>query len=317
MSDDTTVYEFLIDNFTLEELDALAMEIGLDPGDIDGDLLAERARSLVHYMKQRNETALLGVALRDLRPVEFGLAYEEEVEPEDRLDAPVAKPEGYRDERTGIELVRVPAGDFLYGDPAESHSLGTFHIGRAPVTNAQYQRFLDENPEHPIPFVSEGWALVVNWDRETRRFPDGLGDHPVVLVSWEDALAFARWAGLRLPTKEAWEKAARGADARRYPWGDDAPAAGRANFGRAAGGIMSVESHSPHGDSPYGAADMAGNVWEWTASWYDLGVEDDLIGARVVRGGAWDSDEMELESAYRRGLPPEERALNVGFRVAA
>jgi len=95
------------------------------------------------------------------------------------------------------------------------------------------------------------------------------------------------------------------------------PRAGQANFGRETGGITPVESHSPRGDSPYGVADMAGNVWEWTASWYDLGVEDDVVGARVVRGGAWDSDDMELEITYRRGLRPEERRPNVGFRVAA
>ncbi len=318
MPDESTLYEFLIDNFTLDEMDALADEIGIDPGDVDGELLPERAQSLIDLLIRRNETVLLGTALRDLRPVEFGLAYEEEIEPEDRLDDPLPRAEGYVDDRSGIEMVRVPAGEFTYGEsPADNLSLPTFHIGRAPVTNAQYKRFLDARPEQPVPYVDEGWAQSYNWNRDDRRYPDGRGDHPVVLVSWEDALAYCRWAGLRLPTEEEWEKAARGVDGRRFPWGDRDVGPGQANFGREAEGTTPVESYSPHGDSPYGAADMAGNVWEWTASWYDLGVADDLVAARVARGGAWDSEALELETIFRRGLPPDGRAANVGFRVAA
>jgi formylglycine-generating enzyme required for sulfatase activity len=280
----TTLYEFLIDNFTLEELDGLAFEIGVDPGKL----------------------------------VEFGLAYEESVEPEDRLDDPLPEPEGYLDQLTGIELVRVPAGQFIYGEePTDSPTLETFHIGRSPVTNVQYKRFLDASPDYPVPYVAEEWAAPFNWNRDERRFPAGTGDQPVVLVSWEDALAFCRWAGLRLPTEEEWEKAARGVDGRRYPWGDGDAGLGRANYGRRAGGPTPAEQYSPRGGSPYGAADMAGNVWEWTASWYDLGVADDLTGARVVRGGAWDSEPLELETTFRRGLEPDARAANVGFRVAA
>ena len=118
-------------------------------------------------------------------------------------------------------LVRVPAGSFEFGEePAEVVDLQEFHIGRSPITNAEYKNFLDANADYPVPYVDTAWAWPYNWDRDERTYPAGKGDHPVVLVSWEDALAFCRWAELRLPTEREWEKAARGVDGRRYPWGD-------------------------------------------------------------------------------------------------
>jgi len=162
--------------------------------------------------------------------------------------------------------VNIPAGEFLYGDKKEKRRLPAFEIMRAPVTNAQYKRFLKENPAHPAPFVAADWAKPHNWDQHSRQPPPNKANHPVVLVSWNDAQAYCQWARVRLPTEEEWEKAARGVDGREYPWGNEAPDAKRCNFYNDVKGTTPVGQYSLQGDSPYGCVDLAGNVWEWTAS---------------------------------------------------
>lgn len=313
------IYAFVVENLDTDELEALAFEIGVDPGELDGELVGDLARSLIHYLAQRNELQLLDVALRDLFPVQYGATFRDALHEDAQVAAaePPARVDGYDDELTGIALVRVPAGPFIFGEElTDTLELPTFHIGRAPVTNAQYLRFLEANPDYPAPFLDEPEADRFNWDRETRRYPAGRGDHPVVLVSWEDALVYCRWAGFRLPSEEEWEKAARGVDGRRYPWGDRDVDPRTANYGRHPGETTPVESYSPHSDSPFGVADAAGNVWEWTASWFDLGGADDRHAERVLRGGAWDSEELELQCDYRLGRPGGFRWPTIGFRVA-
>jgi formylglycine-generating enzyme required for sulfatase activity len=213
-------------------------------------------------------------------------------------------------EKTGIQFIRIPAGPFLYGDNNEPVDLPEYWIGRAPVTNAQYKRFLDANPQHPVPFVDTEWAKPHNWHRESRSYPADKADHPVVLVSWNDVQAFCDWAGLQLPTEQEWEKAARGTDGRAFPWGDDW-VEGRCNTGEAdIDDTTPVGKYSPAGDSPYGCVDMAGNVWEWTASW-----SDSSQARRVVRGGSWDLIRYGARAAYRYHHPPDNRGFNLGFRV--
>jgi formylglycine-generating enzyme required for sulfatase activity len=129
----------------------------------------------------------------------------------------------------------------------------------------------------------------------------------VVLVNWHDAVAYAGWVGKRLPTEEEWEKAACGTDGRGYPWGDQRPTPDLCNFGRNVGGTTPVGQYSPQGDSPYGCVDMAGNIWEWTASDYGA-------GRKVLRGGSWYGSQGLVRAANRIHSLRTFVALDVGFR---
>jgi len=196
--------------------------------------------------------------------------------------------------------------------PQRTIDLPEYWIGRAPVTNREYKRFLDANPGHRVPSRPEEWAKPYNWDEKSRIYPPDKADHPVVLVSWDDAKAFCDWAGLALPAEEQWEKAARGTDGRLWPWGDETPTAGHCNFNADVGGTTPVGRYSPKGDSPYGCVDMAGNVWEWSASWYDQ-----TQRGRVLRGGSWYYLQRGARVSIRDLNTPDLAYLNIGFRPVA
>ncbi|MCB9422150.1 MAG: SUMF1/EgtB/PvdO family nonheme iron enzyme [Ardenticatenaceae bacterium] len=211
-------------------------------------------------------------------------------------------------EKTGLKFVRVPAGEFLYGDKKEKKRLPEFWIGKTPVTNAVYKRFLDANPKQNVPFVNADWAKPYNWDKIKRTYPAGKADHPVVLVSWHDAQAFCEWAGLQLPTEEEWEKAARGSDGREYPWGNEQPTRELCNFGGNEGGTTPVGKYSPQGDSPFSCVDMSGNVWEWTSSDFDK-------STKVLKGGSWYLGDNWLPAAARSWDFPDPWYFYGGVRV--
>lgn len=191
----------------------------------------------------------------------------------------------------GKEMVLVPAGEFLYGDEKKKVNLPEFWIDKTPVTNAEYARFV----------AATGHKPPEHWKGKTP--PRKIADHPATYVSWHDAVAYAEWAGKRLPTEEEWEKAARGTDGRKYPWGDQSPDSKLCNFGKNVGGTTPVGKYSPQGDSPYGCMDMAGNVWEWVEN-------------QVLRGGSWTYVAYVVRSAYRSRCDPDARYDYVGFRCA-
>ena len=222
--------------------------------------------------------------------------------------APVAAPD---------EMVYVPGGTFKMGreggdefeSPAHTVSVKPFFIDRTEVTNEEYQRFVS----------AEGHRAPLHWS--DGKFPEGQAKFPVVNVSWDDAKAYARWANKRLPTEAEWEFAARGTDNRLYPWSggwrQDYANAGRDK----AGNLVEVGRYAA-GASPFGAFDMCGNAWEWTASDYEdypgRKTPSSLAGAglKVIRGGGYDVPPKRATTTYRGAIPPDRIPDKTGFRLA-
>jgi formylglycine-generating enzyme required for sulfatase activity len=226
----------------------------------------------------------------------------------ERLSAAAAL--GYLgDPRDFDEMIDIPGGQFLRGAGKEATMVMAFRLGRYPVTNAQYARFLAANPSYPAPFLNEDWALPYNWDPQKRTCPEGKANHPVVLVSWDDAKAYCVWAGVRLPTEVEWEKGARGDDDRAYPWGDPFDPS-YANTRESGFGCTTPVGAYPGGASPHGLLDCAGNVWEWTATPHD---EDEAI----LRGGSWNFHHSDACTFSRERAHRAYRSNRIGFRVAA
>jgi formylglycine-generating enzyme required for sulfatase activity len=239
----------------------------------------------------------------------------------------------YLDAVLGVSVVWVPSGIFLMGSdkekdpqaytrelPQHEVDLPGYWIGRYPVTVAQFRAFVEES----------GYVVVA-------RTLDDLDDHPVRHVSWDDARAYCRWLSgktglaVRLPSEAEWEKAARGTDGRIYPWGDQPPTDDLCNYGNLKRGTTRVGRYSPQGDSPYGCADMAGNVWEWTRSlwgenWKESGFgypydpsdgreNPEADGYRVLRGGAFGFNPYLARVAFRHWYSPGDRNVDLGIRV--
>ncbi len=234
------------------------------------------------------------------------------------------------------EMVFVPAGDFWMGsnqgdaDEAPMHRLylDAFWIDRYEVTNAQYADFLNatrgdrgrceghicadikvENPDSRL-LYEEGQYVAER----------GYEDHPVIEVSWHGAKAYCQYHGKRLPSEAEWEKAARGTAGATYPWGEVLDPH-RLNSDYRVGDTTPVGSY-PEGASPYGAYDMAGNVWEWVADWYEAypgsAAWSPFFGHRykVVRGGSWNHPADDARCARRDIAHPDRRLRVVGFRCA-
>lgn len=217
---------------------------------------------------------------------------------------------------TPVDMVKVSKGRFLYGDDKVRETIDyDYWIDQYPVTNREYRAFvLAEGYENLQCWSDDGWK----WKMENNlRFPKywndpeyGKADYPVVGVSYYEAEAYATWAGKRLPFEQEWEKAARGEDGREYPWGDEFDKA-RCNSSEAGIGHTTPVTQYPNGGSPFGCYDMAGNVLEWCADWYEKNG-----GFRVAKGGSWIGPPSFLRASFRGGFSADHRGSNLGFRLA-
>jgi formylglycine-generating enzyme required for sulfatase activity len=262
-------------------------------------------------------------------------------------------------ETDGMILVFVPEGDFSMGSDSSGYAnekpvhtvfLDSYWIDRTEVTNAMFELFAVKTGYQT---EAEKKGSSRGYDTETGKSVEGLAadwqhplgpgssltelaEHPVVHVSWNDARAYCEWAGRRLLSEAEWEKAARGADARKFPWGDDFDGtllnsadvnlgAGRGNSGFDDGFQLSAPVGSyPMGASPYGVLDLVGNVWEWVSDWVDeayYGVSPSANPGgpasgeyRIVRGGSWHDPEDGNRAAYRGWATPEDTDITLGFR---
>ncbi len=247
--------------------------------------------------------------------------------------------------KDGMEYVFVPAGDFTMGtasnDPDAKYGetpqhqvfLDAYWLAKYEVTNSQYAQFLNEKGNQieggVAWFDADSAQAKIVYQNGVWQAKSGWEKHPVTGVSWYGARAYATWSGVRLPTEAEWEKGARGADARTFPWGNAEPDCARLNFfhnGNPCVGATTIVGNYPSGVSPYGALDMAGNVWEWASDWYDPGYYSaspaqnptgPATGTkRVLRGGSWEHDRSFVRTSFRTGYTPDFRYYNTGFRPA-
>lgn len=241
------------------------------------------------------------------------------------------------------EMVRIPVGPFLMGSdkkvdrnaypaelPQRTIHLDAYEIDQFEVTTVQYLKYA----------LAKDLPPLIDWQYDGGNFQETMASHPVMHVSWADADAYCKWAGKRLPTEAEWERAARGEDGRIYPWGNQPAGLSRANFGRTGLSgpvrdrperlvlyppIISVDKYD-NAVGPYGTFQMAGNVAEWVADWYDKdyyktapdrnpkGPENGT--QKSFRGGGWIDSTPSVRGAQRNGTDPSTKMNWIGFRCA-
>ncbi len=235
-------------------------------------------------------------------------------------------------------MVAIPAGEFIMGSdkwaaeqPPQRIYLDDYFIDKYLVTNGQFKKFIEET-KYVTDAEKEGSGMV-RIGRRLKPFPDanwkipdgatsieGRENYPVTQVSYNDALAYCKWAGKDLPTEAQWEKAARGPDGNEYPWGNSEPDDTMANFDKNVGETTPVNKYDK-GQSHYGVYDMAGNVNQWCKDWYGEGERQPKNPAgpetgkeRVIKGGSFDEGIDTLRSANRNRFEPNYSSFLFGFR---
>ena len=207
--------------------------------------------------------------------------------------------------------------------PVHKVTLAAYEIGKYPVTVGEYRRFVEGDGYQDKQFWEAGGfgedKTPDEWDDQLQHL-----NRPVVGVSWYEASAYAAWAGCRLPTEAEWERAARGTDGRKYPWGDAQIDPSLANYDKSKVDCATPVGIYPRGATPEGLQDMAGNVFEWCQDWwsdeYSARAVKNPVGpkksnGRVVRGGCWFSDWLVCRGAFRFRVHPSGRNANIGFRL--
>jgi formylglycine-generating enzyme required for sulfatase activity len=230
-------------------------------------------------------------------------------------------------QKDGMKLHYVPAGSFMMGSdergpggemPVHKVILDAFWIDETEITNGMYMQCVEAGACQP---PGNKWSSMHDSYYDDLQYTN----YPVVYVSWNDAQAYCHWAGRALPSEAQWEKAARGIDGRSYPWGNQVPDKDLLNYNNNIGDTTEVGKY-PNGKSPYGAYDMAGNVWEWVSDWYGYDYYansppynpfgPDSGQNHVVRGGAWAGNDCGYSAADRCAISPGVKNADLGFRCA-
>jgi eukaryotic-like serine/threonine-protein kinase len=265
--------------------------------------------------------SLVPPATRTIRP--STLAAEKTLLP--AVISPTSASAGKVSNSDKMVMVFIPGGEFIMGsssgdadeNPPHSVYLNPFWIDQTEVTNAMYALCIQAQRCSPPKKLN-------SFTRGDYYTNSGYGDFPVVYVEWSQAKTYCDWAGRRLPTEAEWEKAARGTDGRAYPWGDSISCS-HAQYQDCGDDTVRVGSF-PAGASPYGVLDMAGNVWEWVADWYQENYyshspSDNPMGPgsgnyKVMRGGSWYSEDFHVRTASRRWESTAMSFSSVGIRCA-
>jgi formylglycine-generating enzyme len=211
-------------------------------------------------------------------------------------------------------MILIPAGEFIMGSeeygpetPIRKVSLKNYYIDKYPVTNGEYKKFVDDTGYKKPPLWNEK-------DYDAKKYEN----HPVQMVNWHDSSAYSSWAGKRLPTEAEWEKAARGTDGRRWPWGNEYIEANAATWESIGikGFITTEVTAHPDGASPYGVCEMAGLVEEWVNDWLDAHPGSNYQSMsygkkfKILKGGAWIFTQSHARCAYRCFEKPDVEGMN-------